>query len=428
MKFRWFVLLLTPLMLSAGVKEDLSQSVKQLGAFRKSIAEEKISLSKRMTEINAALLEKRRQVRLLRMGVAERRAHIEELERKTTAADKEWAYQQGQLKSFCTKWHVSALPSEESNSIDSTERLATLEWAVSNAEKRIGGRVLQAEVVGADDAVVQGKLVQCGALLWFCDAQKKSAGSARYERGSGIVRLVADADVQKIQSLIDGQEVVSEIDLSDGRARALAAVQGSPWQMLRKGGFWVLPILFLALVSIVCSIFKWIQLSKIKSPPSGWMHRLLEAVRGAKQEEIQRACEAQHPVAEVLGDALQSVEYGAEIVEEIVYEKLIDVRSKMRAWLVFIGTTASIAPLLGLLGTVSGMITTFNVISVVGTGDAKPMAGGISEALVTTLFGLIVAIPSLILFALLSRKSKGIVQMTEKLSLTVINDIRKRSR
>jgi len=87
--------------------------------------------------------------------------------------------------------------------------------------------------------------------------------------------------------------------------------------------------------------------------------------------------------------------------------------------------TAAVAPLLGLLGTVAGMIRTFNVITVSGTGDAKPLAGGISEALITTLFGLVVAIPALIIHALLSRRCQGIIQNTEKLGLTLVNGLRK---
>jgi biopolymer transport protein ExbB len=73
---------------------------------------------------------------------------------------------------------------------------------------------------------------------------------------------------------------------------------------------------------------------------------------------------------------------------------------------------------------VSGMITTFNLITLFGSGDPKPLAGGISEALITTLFGLVVAIPALILHAFLSRRAQGIVQTTERLGLSFVNGLR----
>ena len=125
-------------------------------------------------------------------------------------------------------------------------------------------------------------------------------------------------------------------------------------------------------------------------------------------------------------NALTGFHKGADVVEEIIYEQMIDVQSKLQKWLPFIAVTAAIAPLLGLLGTVSGMISTFSALSVVGTGDPKLLSGGISEALVTTLFGLVVAIPALILHSLLSRRSQGIIQTTEKIGLTVVNCIRKK--
>lgn len=125
-------------------------------------------------------------------------------------------------------------------------------------------------------------------------------------------------------------------------------------------------------------------------------------------------------------NALSGFHKGADVVEEIIYEQMIDVQSRLQQWLPFIAITAAIAPLLGLLGTVSGMISTFSALSVVGTGDPKLLSGGISEALVTTLFGLVVAIPALILHSLLSRRSQGIIQTTEKIGLTVVNCIRKK--
>jgi biopolymer transport protein ExbB len=75
---------------------------------------------------------------------------------------------------------------------------------------------------------------------------------------------------------------------------------------------------------------------------------------------------------------------------------------------------AAVAPLLGLLGTVTGMINTFHVITVHGTGDPRLMAGGISEALITTQLGLAVAIPVLVAAALLSRKAQRIASDMEE--------------
>jgi biopolymer transport protein ExbB len=92
--------------------------------------------------------------------------------------------------------------------------------------------------------------------------------------------------------------------------------------------------------------------------------------------------------------------------------------------LAFIGTTAAVSPLLGLLGTVTGMITTFELITIFGTGDARNLSSGISEALVTTEFGLIVAIPALILHAILSRKANSLLGTMEQQAIAFTNGLK----
>lgn len=81
---------------------------------------------------------------------------------------------------------------------------------------------------------------------------------------------------------------------------------------------------------------------------------------------------------------------------------------------------AAVAPLLGLLGTVVGMINTFQAITLFGTGDPKLMAGGISEALVTTMLGLIVAIPLVFMHTLVTSRSRSLIEVLEEQSAGII--------
>jgi len=120
------------------------------------------------------------------------------------------------------------------------------------------------------------------------------------------------------------------------------------------------------------------------------------------------------------------VEYADEkrgTLEEILYEKILAVRPKLERFLPFIALTAAAAPLLGLLGTVTGMIKTFNLITIFGTGDAKSLSSGISEALVTTELGLIVAIPALILHGLLARMARQKIGDMEQTAVGFINGV-----
>ena len=114
------------------------------------------------------------------------------------------------------------------------------------------------------------------------------------------------------------------------------------------------------------------------------------------------------------------------MVDEAMYEELLATQPKLESYLPVIQVTAATAPLMGLLGTVTGMIKTFKQITLFGTGDAKSLSEGISEALITTELGLIAAIPSLVLYAILSRKSKAILAEMERLSSLFLNGMSKK--
>jgi biopolymer transport protein ExbB len=113
------------------------------------------------------------------------------------------------------------------------------------------------------------------------------------------------------------------------------------------------------------------------------------------------------------------------LIEEVMYEHVLATRLKLGRMLPFIALTSSSAPLLGLLGTVTGIMNTFTLMTVFGTGDIKTLSSGISEALITTEYGLYVAIPSLLLFAFLSRKAKTVIDEMEKAAVAFVNQVSK---
>ena len=115
-----------------------------------------------------------------------------------------------------------------------------------------------------------------------------------------------------------------------------------------------------------------------------------------------------------------------ELVEEVMYESMLNTQPKLERFLNVIAVTAATAPLLGLLGTVTGIIKTFKLMKVFGAGDPKPLISGISEALITTELGLVLAIPALVIHALLSRRVAGVLARMEKLSVAFVNGLSRR--
>ena len=113
--------------------------------------------------------------------------------------------------------------------------------------------------------------------------------------------------------------------------------------------------------------------------------------------------------------------YSQDVLENALQESILKITPKLERFIPTLGLMATIAPLLGLLGTVSGMIQTFRIITEVGNSDPAMLAGGISVALYTTYFGLIVAIPVMVIHHMLkSQVEKIAVDMEERGQLLLL--------
>ena len=150
---------------------------------------------------------------------------------------------------------------------------------------------------------------------------------------------------------------------------------------------------------------------------------LFSQLNQAMTESLSEAKTIEGAAGDLLVTAVDNYKVKSTNLEEILFEKILSAQPTLERFLPFMALTAASAPLLGLLGTVTGMIKTFTLITIFGTGDAKSLSSGISEALVTTELGLIVAIPSLILHGLLSRMAKQKVGDLEQISVSFINGI-----
>jgi biopolymer transport protein ExbB len=259
----------------------------------------------------------------------------------------------------------------------------------------------------------------------FFQGESGVTGDVVRIKGAELPRLWSERDGE-VAALFSGEESLVPVDVTGGKARALQDIEGGAWDYVRKGGLWVWPIIALALVATVIGVLKLLSFAGYREPGETWVAAILSALDGGDTSRaVALAGDAKHPVGAVMARLVEAAGKSVDAVEETLYEQLMGVQQRAGALLPVLAVTAASAPLLGLLGTVSGMIRTFNLITLFGSGDPKPLAGGISEALVTTLFGLVVAIPALILHAFLSRRSQGIVQTTERLGLSFVNGLRK---
>ena len=188
------------------------------------------------------------------------------------------------------------------------------------------------------------------------------------------------------------------------------------------------------LAIIVCSIIalaivaeRFIVLKEEKVLPANlvadvWRMASTRQLTEEKVREIQQAS----PLGRVLAAGLLNRTQDRDLMKASIEEVGGHVAHELERYLNALGTIAAVTPLLGLLGTVVGMISVFTNITTVGVGNPAQLAGGISQALITTAGGLMVAIPSLMFYRYFRAKVDGLVVGMEKESLKLIDVLQKR--
>lgn len=442
-----FIFLLTALLAGAETsvpealgkaKQDLAEAIATLEETRETISSEKPALSTGFQKIEAELLEKRRLVRIARQSSEDRAEEIRQLKADLSTRTEDASYTAALLKDHALKTSTLAIPgspplnispetlaaSPSDPSIALSTRLTILDASLDRLESLLGGSSAAGTAADPDGKILPGTFAALGPASYFLSDEKSTGGDVTLSKTGGTPSFTP-TKTDGIAALISGKKATLPLDVTDGNARAIDQLGGGPLDLIRKGGLWIWPIIFLALLSLTFGIIKLAQFAKFREPNEAWVNAILAALRTGDREKATRIALAQsHPAAPVMAKLLAVSENSADLVEETLYEQLMAVQAKAGTLLPVIAITAATAPLLGLLGTVSGMISTFNLITLFGSGDPKPLAGGISEALITTLFGLVVAIPALVFHAFLSRRAQGITQSTERLGLTFVNGLR----
>ena len=419
-------------------KTDLTAALAALEKTRAAIAAEKPTLSADFAKTELELREKRRLVRIARQSKEDRAEEIRQLRTDLAARRQDATYLAGSLKDHALKTTTLSTPGAAALDVSPeiiaaspatpaealADRLPILDAALDRMEALLGGSTSPGQASDPEGNIRQGTLAALGPVSYFL-ANEPLAGGDIIAGQPGSIPHYVPGSAEQVSSLIAGKEVTLPLDPTGGNARAMDEIDGGFMDLIRKGGLWIWPIILLALLSLLFGIIKLTRFARFREPTDAWVSAILAALRTGDHAKASALATGQnHPAGAVMDRLVSVSENSADLVEETLYEQLMAVQAKASSLLPVIAITAATAPLLGLLGTVSGMIATFNLITLFGSGDPKPLAGGISEALITTLFGLIVAIPALVLHAFLSRRAQGIVQTTERLGLSFVNGLR----
>lgn len=193
------------------------------------------------------------------------------------------------------------------------------------------------------------------------------------------------------------------------------------WELVKAGGWMMLPIILcsIAAAGIVAERLWTLRASRI-TPPS----LLAQVWRWIKEKKLNneklKELRANSPLGEILAAGLANSRHGREIMKECIQEAAARVIHELERYLNTLGTIAGIAPLLGLLGTVLGMIDIFSAFMGAHVADASQLAGGIAKALITTAAGLFVAIPALFFHRFLQRRVDELVVGMEQEAIKLV--------
>lgn len=193
------------------------------------------------------------------------------------------------------------------------------------------------------------------------------------------------------------------------------------FELVQAGGWLMIPILLCSVISLAIVTERFWTLRKAKVIPVKLVTGIWNLLnKDALTEKHIREIAKGSPLGRVLAAGLINRHLSREMVRESIEETGRFVVHEMERFLNTLGTISTITPLLGLLGTVIGMIKVFTAITTVGVGDPGQLAGGISEALITTAAGLTVAIPSLIFYRHLKRRIDELVVSMEQEAMKLV--------
>ncbi len=193
-------------------------------------------------------------------------------------------------------------------------------------------------------------------------------------------------------------------------------------ELLTAGGWLMVLIVLCSIVVLAICIERLITLNAKKIAPPHLLATVWKQLKAGEMDAARlKTLKQSSPLGRILAAGLSNAYHGRDVMKESIQEAAQHVVHDLERYLNTLGTIAAISPLLGLLGTVLGMIKVFAEIMSQGTGNASVLAGGISEALITTAAGLTVAIPALVMHRYFTGKIDAIVVELEQETIKLVD-------
>jgi biopolymer transport protein ExbB len=429
----------------AKAQADLDLALENLNAVREAIATEKIPLIREVSTLEDEVRQKDDELKRLRRLRDNSDLGLNRLREQVEANKAQNEYAAGLLdefvRSFETRIHYSerqlyeaaaeeAKLALEDSDMSQAERfnkqIEVIDVALDRLAQLVGGYTFEGKALAPSGDIETGTFAAYGPSVYFASGSSELAGVAitKLNAAEAAIANPGNGFTDSIRAFATQGEGTIPADATLGKALKIVEGDDSIGEHLAKGGSVGYVIIALGLVCLLVGLLKVQEITQFKAARPEEVLAVIRSIESKDPEAAKNAATAIGGAgSELLQTGLEHIDEKRGTLEEILYEKILAVRPKLERFLPFMALTAAAAPLLGLLGTVTGMIKTFNLITIFGTGDAKSLSSGISEALVTTELGLIVAIPSLILHGLLARMARQKIGDMEQAAVGFINGV-----
>lgn len=392
---------------SESLLQDIKKSQQRLTKREAIISKEKIALAKAISIEQEKLLTLREKTAVNRRLVDDNTLALTQIQDRLKLWRDQDNYQKRLLLELAEKIE---LPIEKINqvAVDNQIGLEVFKDYVKTNQEALAPQWQQQKIVQLSGEIVTAHVVTLGPVTWYLLNNHQQGGLL--DDNNRVTLVFDELKTASLAKLITEHKAQITFDPTLERALQLENQSESVYEHIERGGIWAVPIMLFALFALLIALSKVWQLSRLPELMPLLAERIdVIAKSRVVSDKIERLNQLQ---AQLKGAEQKLVQITLATPSQVQRDDmllayLVEHRQKLNARLGAIAITAAVSPLLGLLGTVSGMIETFQMMTIFGSGDPSVVSGGISKALITTELGLVVAIPSLILHALLSRKIKN---------------------
>lgn len=448
MRFLTRLILPVSLVLSAGAQtaadKQLQDARKELEDTRAEYTAMRTALFREINRLDDQAIELGRELRALETEAQRRTSRRAALVREVEGREAEFNYAVGVLNNYggglITRMHpaenqlykarlddasAKAAAADDDFDEELTHRLEAAKVGIERLAAVSGGHRFEGQGLRNGSEAMDGSMLVLGPSVFMSAADGKFEGVATFaSTGTELPTVVGLTGVEDgaITRVIGEGTGAIPLDASMGKAIEVQAAEESLADTIEKGGIVGYAILALGLVAIGLTIFKVLEIARFPVPSRRVVNEIIDDLLADRRDEAaQRAAKLQGQAGSMVRAGVENFYEKRRVLEEALFEKLVTVKPRLERFLPFLGLTAAAAPLMGLLGTVLGIIKTFKAMALYGSSNQKAFTQGISEALITTAEGLVVAIPVLVLHGIMRSLAKGKFSEVEGVAISLMN-------